>query len=42
MEEAGIERFPNGTKVEEIIIKDKISAKTKIIRAYFRKASGQW
>ena len=37
-EEADIERFPNETKVEEIVTKDRISAKTKIIRADFRKA----
>ena len=37
-EEADIERFPNRAKVEEIVTTDRISAKIKIIRVYFRKA----
>ena len=37
-EEADIERFPNRTKVEEIVTKNRISAKIKIISADFRKA----
>ena len=37
MQEADIERFRNGTKVEEIVTKDRISAKIKIISANFRK-----
>ena len=36
-EEADIERFPNKAKVEEIVTKDRISAKIKIIRGDFRK-----
>ena len=32
--------FPNGTKVEEIVTKDRTSAKIEIIRAEFRKAVG--
>ena len=37
MEEADIQRFPNGEK-EEIVIKDRISAYIKTICANFRKA----
>ena len=38
MKEAYMERFPNGTTVGEIVTKDRISAKIKIILADFRKA----
>ena len=38
MEEADIERLPNGTKVEKKVTKERISAKIKIIRTDFRKA----
>ena len=38
MEEADIERLPNGRKVEKKVTKERISAKIKIIRTDFRKA----
>ena len=38
MLEAYIERFPNETTVEEIVTKDRISAKIKTILTNFRKA----